>query len=136
MTVWISVGVDSEHTRIGGVGTAQSMRCIDQNPTRGWTGVRPPRARCDQPEEIEVELVITGLAGLLSYGGQLHESRGIAERSSCDNFFNPRDPSPLERARIETLDVAQDWSDNLSSPELTGQCGGAEQAGGTVRRLA
>jgi hypothetical protein len=29
MAVWISVGVDCEHTRIGRVGPAQSMRCID-----------------------------------------------------------------------------------------------------------
>ena len=98
MTVWIGVGVDCEHARIGRVGTAQSMRCLDQDPPRGWTGVHPPRARCDQPEEIDVQLVITGLAGLLGHGDQLRESRGIAKRSSCGHLFDPRDPRPLERS--------------------------------------
>jgi hypothetical protein len=83
------------------------MRCVDQDPPRGWTGVHPPRARSDQPEEIDVQLVITGLAGLLSHGGQLRESRDIAERSSSDHLFDPPDPGPLERSEIEPLDVAQ-----------------------------
>ena len=132
MAVWISVGVDCEYTRIGRVGPAQSMRCIDQEPPRGWARVHPPRARCNQPEEIDVQLVITGPAGLLGRGDQRRESCRIAKRSSRNHLFNPRDPGPLERSWIEPLDLAQDWSDHLWSPELTGQCGRAEQAAAAV----
>ena len=83
-----------------------------------------------------MQLVIAGLAGLLGHGGQLRESCGIAKRSSCDHLFDPRDPRPLERSQIEPLDVAQDWSDDLWSPELKGECGRAEQAAAALARAA
>src|SRR3954447_7355418 len=104
------------------------MRCLDQDPPRGWTGVHPPRTRGDQPEQVDVQLAITGLAALLGYRDQLREARDVAKRSRADHLLDPRDPGPLERAQGEPLDVAQQRSDDLRSPELKGQPGRTEQA--------
>ena len=72
--------------------------------------------------------MITGPAGLLGHGDQVGESRGIAERSGCGQLVDPRDPRPLERSELEPLDFAQNWSGDLWSPEVGGQCGRVEQA--------
>ena len=66
----ICVRMDCEDARVLGVRIPQPTGSLDERPSRFGSGIGPPGAQSDQPEEVDVELTVCGCAGLLCCGYQ------------------------------------------------------------------
>ena len=132
----VGVGVDRQHPGVGCVYGAEPMHRVDEDLPRRGAGLDQPRARGDEPQQVELQVSIAFFAGVLGGGNQRGSSGGVAERAGLDLLVDPGGARPLERTRRELLDLAQQGDDNVTLPEFERHLGCCEQPSSPLRRLA
>src|SRR3954466_2417839 len=107
-----------------------------QDLSRLGTRIDPPRARGDEPQQIDVQVVVSRRSGTLGGIDERREAPDVAERSGERRLLDPDDAGPLELCERQLLDLAQQRLDDIRSSELDREPGGSEQAPAAASELA
>jgi hypothetical protein len=135
VTQRVGICVDREYARILGVGVAQPTGGVNQDLSRFRARVNPPRARGDEPEEIDMQVVIARRPGSLRGGYQRGEPPDVAERPRQRGLFNPRDSRAVQLPEVKLVHLPQQRHHHIGSPDLDGDPGSGEQAPAAARRF-
>jgi len=126
----IRVGVRDDDARVVGARVAEASRRLHDTPADRRSGVRPCRPHGDEPEQIDVEVAVAGVAALLSGGEQLARPFAALQRARIGHRLDERRASPVEGSGAPAVDLVQEDRDGVAPPDLVGQARSGEKPGG------